>query len=143
MGIHGRINCPFCKASLRDLRPLRVCAQCHTSHHLSCWKEYGHCAVFGCSGVRWFREWNPLLFVPSMVLTLSMVDQEAAFILSPFFVQALLVVILEIFYFAYQIAGKTFSGRIASETELSKMVLYLMANLVPIGLRFGFHFFVR
>ncbi|MTA48464.1 MAG: hypothetical protein F2565_00460 [Actinobacteria bacterium] len=40
-------SCLYCKDKLDDSRCPR-CADCGASHHLSCWKEYGGCAQFGC-----------------------------------------------------------------------------------------------
>jgi hypothetical protein len=68
---------------------------------------------------------------------------NVALILSPFFVQAFLLLMLEIFYFAYILVERIFYKRIPHPEGRSRAALFLIVNLVPIGLRFGFHFLVK
>lgn len=45
--------CPFCREEISRLDETS-CDLCGTLHHVSCWKENGGCAVFGCKGQRVF-----------------------------------------------------------------------------------------
>jgi hypothetical protein len=44
------LHCPYCKGELTDNYDLLRCSECATLHHESCWRENGHCSVFGCAG---------------------------------------------------------------------------------------------
>lgn len=136
MKLHRTANCPYCKSPLSEMMEITQCSLCRTSHHRSCWREYGRCSVFGCVSTRWFHSWNVLWMVPSLLLTASMVHPYAALILSPFVFSAFLILMLEIFYFAYTLMEKTVVRSWVHE-EIRKDVVYLFVNLIPIGLRFG------
>jgi Prokaryotic RING finger family 1 len=142
MKLHQTANCPYCKSPLSEMTEITQCGLCRTGHHRSCWKEYGRCSVFGCVSTRWFHNWNVLWMAPSLLLTASMVHPSAAFILSPFLFSAFMILMLEIFYFAYTLVEKTIV-RSWMQEEIRKYLVYLFVNLIPIGLRFGLHLFVK
>ena len=40
-------NCPFCGTILRNAA-IVACTDCHTPHHLECFKNYGVCTTYAC-----------------------------------------------------------------------------------------------
>lgn len=136
------IICPFCKESLSISAQVKQCEECLAPHHVECWKEYGRCTVFGCTGRRSMERWNFRLIIPSLVLMAGVQFHLAAVALSPLFVPALLMLIIEIIDFGNKLVDRgIFSRALRKEAVRSFFYLLIHEFLFANGQRRDFRFY--
>jgi len=122
------IICPFCKESLSNSVQVKQCEACLAPHHVECWKEYGRCTVFGCTGRRSVEILNFRLMFPSLILMGSTLNHLTAVVLSPLLVPAFLMLMNEVIKFVQILLDRGIFTGSQNKQEAFRNFIYLLIN---------------
>lgn len=126
--------CPYCRSLLDVPSEARSCSDCGTLHHSVCWKEYGHCTVFGCPGKSTERRGNRLLFVPAILWSLCTLHSAIAALLSFLLIPAISYCMLASLYYAWDLIQNSLILHRSIRGAARRDLLYLTINVFPMVL---------